>query len=78
MYRLLLLALIAALSFVTISAQEVDETIKIKTRVVFLDALVKDKKTSRPISNLSSRKLRSARRRKTTPDLLLHARRSGS
>jgi VWFA-related protein len=54
MYRLLLLALIAALSFVTISAQEVDETIKIKTRVVFLDALVKDKKTSRPISNLST------------------------
>ena len=54
MYRLLLLALIAALSFVTISAQEVEDTIKIKTRVVFLDALVKDKKTSRPISNLST------------------------
>ncbi|HKY44553.1 MAG TPA: VWA domain-containing protein [Pyrinomonadaceae bacterium] len=53
MYRLLLLALIAALSFVTINAQEVEEIIKIKTRVVFLDALVKDKKTNLPISNLT-------------------------
>ena len=53
MYRLLLLALIAALSFVTINAQEVEDTIKIKTRVVFLDALVKDKKTNLPISNLT-------------------------
>src|SRR6185369_15458172 len=33
-------------------AQEVEDTIKIKTRVVFLDALVKDKKTNLPISNL--------------------------
>jgi VWFA-related protein len=53
MYRLLLLALIAALSFVSINAQEVEDTIKIKTRVVFLDALVKDKKTNLPISNLT-------------------------
>src|SRR6185503_12629884 len=53
MYRLLLLALIAALSFVTIRAQEVEDTIRIKTRVVFLDALVKDKKTNLPISNLT-------------------------
>jgi VWFA-related protein len=53
MYRLLLLALIVALSFVSINAQEVEDTIKIKTRVVFLDALVKDKKTSLPISNLT-------------------------
>ncbi|HEU5459803.1 MAG TPA: VWA domain-containing protein [Pyrinomonadaceae bacterium] len=53
MYRLLLIALIAALSFVSISAQEVEDTIKIKTRVVFLDALVKDKKTNLPISNLT-------------------------
>jgi VWFA-related protein len=53
MNRLLLLALIAALSFVSINAQEVEDTIKIKTRVVFLDALVKDKKTSLPISNLT-------------------------
>ena len=54
MYRLLLLALIAALSFVSINAQEVEDTIKIKTRVVFLDALVKDKKTNLPISNLTT------------------------
>jgi len=53
MYRLLLIALIAALSFVSINAQEVEDTIKIKTRVVFLDALVKDKKTNLPISNLT-------------------------
>src|SRR5918996_5768626 len=54
MYRLLLIALIAALSFVSINAQEVEDTIRIKTRVVFLDALVKDKKTSLPISNLTT------------------------
>lgn len=54
MYRLLLLALIVALSFVSINAQEVEDTIKIKTRVVFLDALVKDKKTNLPISNLKT------------------------
>ena len=53
MYRLLLLIIIAALAFVSINAQEVDDTIKIKTRVVFLDALVKDKKTNLPISNLA-------------------------
>jgi VWFA-related protein len=53
MYRLLLLAIIAALSFVSINAQEVEDTIKIKTRVVFLDALVKDKKSNAPISNLT-------------------------
>jgi VWFA-related protein len=53
MYRLLLLVIIAALSFVSINAQEVEDTIKIKTRVVFLDALVKDKKTNAPISNLT-------------------------
>src|SRR3982750_3859228 len=35
-------------------AQEVEDTIKIKTRVVFLDALVKDKKTNLPISNLTT------------------------
>src|SRR5215475_10614737 len=53
MYRLLLLIIIAALAFVSINAQEVEDTIKIKTRVVFLDALVKDKKTNLPISNLA-------------------------
>src|SRR2546423_7302622 len=35
-----------------ILAQEVADTIKIRTRVVFMDALVKDKKTGIPISNL--------------------------
>ncbi len=53
-YRLqfLLPLVIAALACVSLHAQEVDETIRIKTRVVFLDALVKDKKTNLPISNL--------------------------
>ena len=53
MYRLFLVAIITALAFVSINAQEVEDTIKIKTRVVFLDALVKDKKTNAPISNLT-------------------------
>src|SRR4030095_2453868 len=35
-------------------AQEVEDTIRIKTRVVFLDALVKDKKTGLPITNLGT------------------------
>jgi VWFA-related protein len=48
-----IIAIIAALTSVSIHAQEVDETIRIKTRVVFLDALVKDKKTNLPISNLT-------------------------
>ncbi|HEY3580768.1 MAG TPA: VWA domain-containing protein [Pyrinomonadaceae bacterium] len=51
-FSLLLLALIAVAS-VSVRAQEVEDTIKIKTRVVFLDALVKDKKTNLPISNLT-------------------------
>jgi VWFA-related protein len=55
MYRyrfpLLLLFILASLP---VSAQEVEDTIKIKTRVVFLDALVKVKKTNLPISNLST------------------------
>ena len=49
----LLLLVLVALASVSIRAQEVEDTIKIKTRVVFLDALVKDKKTSLPISNLT-------------------------
>lgn len=51
--RLLLLAIFAAMASVSTFAQEVDDTIRIKTRVVFLDALVKDKKTNLPISNLA-------------------------
>src|SRR5829696_9162686 len=50
---LFILALFASLSApLSIGAQEVEDTIKIKTRVVFLDALVKDKKTNLPISSL--------------------------
>ena len=51
-FQVSLLVIIAVLASVSIHAQEVDETIRIKTRVVFLDALVKDKKTNLPISNL--------------------------
>ena len=57
MYRyrsnLLLLVAIAIVASVSIRAQDVEDTIRIKTRVVFLDALVKDKKTNLPISNLT-------------------------
>jgi VWFA-related protein len=50
----LLLVIIAALASVSPTrAQEVEDTIRIKTRVVFLDALVKDRKTNLPISNLT-------------------------
>ena len=49
-----LLLLIVLLATFPARAQEIEDTIKIKTRVVFLDALVKDKKTSLPISNLTS------------------------
>jgi VWFA-related protein len=48
------LVIFAALACFSINAQEVEDTIKIKTRVVFLDALVKDKKTNLPISNLTT------------------------
>jgi VWFA-related protein len=48
-----LLVLMVLLGAASIAAQEVEDTIKIKTRVVFLDALVKDKKTGIPISNLA-------------------------
>jgi VWFA-related protein len=52
---LFILATFASLSApLSIAAQEVEDTIKIKTRVVFLDALVKDKKTNLPISSLAS------------------------
>src|SRR6185295_11583650 len=52
-YRFTLLLLILLFASLSVSGQEVEDTIKIKTRVVFLDALVKDKKTNLPISNLS-------------------------
>jgi VWFA-related protein len=44
--------LLGLLSAPAILAQEVADTIKIRTRVVFMDALVKDKKTGIPISDL--------------------------
>jgi VWFA-related protein len=51
--KLFLLIIAVALAASSIQAQEAEDTIKIKTRVVFLDALVKDKKTNLPISNLA-------------------------
>lgn len=53
-FPLLLLFILATFASFPVHGQEVDDTIKIKTRVVFLDALVKDKKTSLPISNLTT------------------------
>src|SRR6185295_16994319 len=53
-YSLLLLFILATFASFPAQAQEVEDTIKIKTRVVFLDALVKDKKTNLPISNLTT------------------------
>jgi len=54
-FRLLMVLVLLALTFpALVRAQEVEDTIKIKTRVVFLDALVKDKKTNAPVSNLST------------------------
>src|SRR6476660_2685526 len=53
-FPLLLLFILATFASFAVHAQEVEDTIKIKTRVVFLDALVKDKKTSLPISNLTT------------------------
>jgi VWFA-related protein len=52
--NLSLLVVLVLLSTLGASAQEVEETIRIKTRVVFLDALVKDKKTNNPVSNLTT------------------------
>ena len=52
--KFLLLIIIANLASFSVNAQEVEDTIKIKTRVVFLDALVKHKKTNLPISNLTT------------------------
>src|ERR1051325_1289886 len=51
--RLSFLLLIVLFTSFAVRAQEVEDTIKIKTRVVFLDAHVKDKRTNLPISNLT-------------------------
>src|SRR5829696_7825602 len=53
-FTLLLLFILATFASHSTNAQEVEDTIKIKTRVVFLDALVKDRKTNLPISNLAT------------------------
>jgi VWFA-related protein len=52
--NIILFLIVLALSSVSAVAQEAEDTIRIKTRVVFLDALVKDKKTNLPISNLAT------------------------
>lgn len=46
--------ILMALLCTSARGQEVEDTIRIKTRVVFLDALVKDKKTGLPITNLTT------------------------
>jgi VWFA-related protein len=56
-FRLLMVLVLLAPAMAMTSqaqAQEVEDTIKIKTRVVFLDALVKDKKTNVPVTDLST------------------------
>ena len=50
--RLVIGVLMILLAAPAIFAQDVADTIKIRTRVVFLDALVKDKRTGTPISDL--------------------------
>src|SRR5882762_9992990 len=50
--RLCLMLFLVLFIVPAISAQEVAETIKVRTRVVFMDALVKDKHTGIPISDL--------------------------
>jgi VWFA-related protein len=51
--KLLVILSVVALAAINTPAQEVADTIRIQTRVVFLDALVKDKRTSVPISGLT-------------------------
>lgn len=57
MKRILLTLLtltLAIISFsITAQAQEPAETVKVRTRVVFMDALVKDKRTNAPVSDLT-------------------------
>ncbi|PYS60056.1 MAG: hypothetical protein DMF76_14875 [Acidobacteria bacterium] len=50
--RLCVILLLVIFAVPATSAQEVADTIKVRTRVVFLDALVKEKKTGVPISDL--------------------------
>ena len=50
--RLGVMFILVLLAAPAISAQEVADTIRVRTRVVFMDALVKDKKTGIPITDL--------------------------
>ena len=50
--RLGVMIILVLLAAPVISAQEVADTIRVRTRVVFMDALVKDKKTGIPITDL--------------------------
>lgn len=50
--RLGVLCILSLLAAPVILAQEVTDTLRVRTRVVFMDALVKDKKTNIPISDL--------------------------
>jgi VWFA-related protein len=50
--RLGVMIILVLLAAPVISAQEVADTIRVRTRVVFMDALVKDKKTGSPITDL--------------------------
>ena len=53
---ILIVAAVVAILFITsnhVGAQEVAETIRVNTRVVFMDALVKDKRTGVPIADLT-------------------------
>jgi len=52
--RLCVIVFIALLSVPAVNAQEVADTIKVRTRVVFMDALVKDKHTGIKISDLNA------------------------
>ena len=51
--RLVIALLLALFAAPAVFAQEVADTLKIRTRVVFLDALVKDKRTGVAISELT-------------------------
>jgi len=50
--RLCAILFLGLLTVPPVRAQEVADTIRVRTRVVFMDALVKDKKTGIPISDL--------------------------
>lgn len=52
--RLCVIVFVALLSVPAVNAQEIADTIKVRTRVVFMDALVKDKHTGIKISDLNA------------------------